>query len=258
MAGKTMPFEYVPLLRKQLEVYTLLRAQERFQSYIKIIINEAGDDIARAPLMAMNPMGKEHCNALLTSYLELDAERLAEEALAEFPADANLRVSLVLVDDAKGGRTNRTDYEYKLRSQLRAGLKRSGWLSVMLWTSETPSAESVVETARTTLRRALHVLTHGDPKTLREILAQEAASQSQFPALDPDELTYTHDVLTPLLETPASNMPVIVAALFGDRAAASLGYPPLGLSDNAGLALTLQKHTPHLESARREAPSASR
>ena len=232
-----MPFEYVPLLRKQLEIYTMPRGFERFQSYIQTIANEAGDDIALAPLVAMNPMGKEHCNALLTSYLELDAERLAKEVLTEFPTAAALRVSLVLVDDAKGGWTNRTDYEYKLRTQLGAGLKRSSWLSVMLWTSATPSAEAVVEATRTTLRRALHVLTHGDPRTLREILTLEAAAQTQFPALDPEELAYTDHILTPLLETLTSNMPVIVAALFGDAAASSLGYLPLGLSENSGLAL---------------------
>ncbi|WP_309719525.1 hypothetical protein [Armatimonas sp.] len=234
-----MPFEYIPLLRKQLEIYTLPRGFERFQSYIQTIVNETGDDTALAPLAAMNPMGKEHCNALLEQYLapEIDAERLAQEALSEFATDATLRVSLVLIDDAKGGWTNRTDYEYKLRTQLGVGLKRSGWLSVMLWTSATPSAKVVVEATRTTLRRALHVLAYGDPKTLREILQQEVATRTQFPALDPEELAYTHDALAPLLETPVENMPVIVAALFGDTAAASLGYPTLGLSDNAGLAL---------------------
>ncbi len=237
-----MPFEYVPLLRKQLEIYTLPRGFERFQSYIKTIVNEAGDDIALTPLVTMNPMGKEHCNALLEQYLapEIDAERLAEQTLAEFATDAALRVSLVLIDDAKGGWTNRTDYEYKLRNQLGASLKRSRWLSLMLWTSATPSAELVSETTRTTLRRALHVLAHGDPKTLREILAQEAAAQTQFQTLDPEELVYTREVLMPLLETPTENMPVIVAALFGDTAAVSLGYPPLGLGDNTGLSLALQ------------------
>ncbi|WP_395143198.1 hypothetical protein [Armatimonas sp.] len=237
-----MPFEYVPLLRKQLELYMLPRGFERFQSYIKTIINETGDDVALAPLVWMNPMGKEHCNALMEQYLsrEIDAERLAQETLAEFATDAALRVSLVLVDDAKGGWTNRTDYEYKLRTQLGATLRRSHWLSLMLWTSATPSPEIVVETTRITLRRALHVLAHGDPKTLQEILAQEAIAQTKYPALAPDERTYTREVLTPLLDTPIDNMPVIVAALFGDTAATGLGYPPLGLGDNAGISIANQ------------------
>jgi hypothetical protein len=235
-----MRFEYIPLLRKQLEIYTMPRGFERFQSYLQTIVNETGGDVALAPLVAMNPMGKAHCNALLEAYLTLDAERLAEEALAEFPTNTNLRVSLVLVDDAKGGWTNRTDYEYKQRTQLGAALQRANWLSVMLWSSAAPSAESIVEATRTTLRRALYVLTHGDPATLREMLQQEAATQATIPALDAEELTYTQDILAPLLETPTDNMPVIIAALFGDSAAAELGYPPLGLSDNAGLALTTQ------------------
>ena len=239
-----MPFEYVPLLRKQLELYGLPRSSERFQAYIKTITNEAGDGLDLAPLVAMNPMGKEHCNALLESYLapEIDAERLGEETLTEFVTDVKLRVSLVLVDDAKGGWTNRTDYEYKLRTQLGQALRRSSWLSGMLWTSEIPSAENVVQSVRVAVRRAQHVLTHSDPKTLREILQQEATAQPTIPSLDSEELAYTRDVLTPLLEIPASNMPVIVAALFGDSAAASLGYPTLGLPDNAGLTLALQNN----------------
>jgi hypothetical protein len=32
-----------------------------------------------------------------------------------------------------------------------------------------------------------------------------------------------------------------MACLFGDRAAAALGYPPQGLSDRAGLALALSQ-----------------
>ena len=91
-----MPFEYIPLLRKQLEIYTLPRGFERFQSYLQTIVNETGDNIALAPLVAMNPMGKEHCNALLEQYLapEINAERLVEEALAEFATDAALHMSL--------------------------------------------------------------------------------------------------------------------------------------------------------------------
>ena len=77
-------------------------------------------------------------------------------------------------------------------------------------------------------------------KALREILQQEAAAQTEFARLDIEELAYTHEVLMPHLDTPIEIMPVIVAALFGDSAAVSLGYPPLGLSDNAGLSLALQ------------------
>ncbi len=53
--------------------------------------------------------------------------------------------------------------------------------------------------------------------------------------LDTDDLDYTRYVIAPYLDTDA--FPVIMAALYGDEAAHSLGYPPLGLSAYAGFAL---------------------
>lgn len=232
-----MPFEYIPLLRKQLEIYTMPRSFERFQAYLKTIVNETGDDVTLAPLVAMNPMGKEHCNALLEEYLALDAERLAQETLAEFATDMLYRVSLVLADDAKGGWTNRTDCEYKGRLGSRPRPHQTPWITAILWTSEPATPESVVDSIRVGVRRTLYQAQHGSPETLRDLLQQEAAVQAKFPILAPEEFAYTRDLLAPLLETPVENMPVIVAALFGDSAAAGLGYPLLGLSNNAGLAL---------------------
>lgn len=202
-----MPLEFIPLLQKQLELYTLPRGQERFQRYIEVVRGGA------EPLVAMNPMGKAHCNALLEQYLALDAERRAQDVLAAFTTDAALKVSLVLVDDALGGWTSRTDYEYKAQTQLGVALRRSAWLTVMLWTSELPSVEAVCTATQRTVRRALHVIAHGDPRTLRDVLKQEGLPP------EPRQI--------PFLETPTENMPVLVAALFGDAAAAEFGYPPL-------------------------------
>jgi hypothetical protein len=55
------------------------------------------------------------------------------------------------------------------------------------------------------------------------------------PVLEPDDLDYTREVLRPHLGS--SHPPVLLAALYGDEAARSVGYPPLGLSADAGLAL---------------------
>ena len=42
---------------------------------------ETGD--LALPLVAMNPMGKDHVPALIDGYLALDAERIAADAVAE-------------------------------------------------------------------------------------------------------------------------------------------------------------------------------
>lgn len=55
--------------------------------------------------------------------------------------------------------------------------------------------------------------------------------------IDSDEIAYTRAVIDPYLE--ADDMAIVVASLFGDGAARSLGFKPLGLSRNAGLELAL-------------------
>lgn len=55
---------------------------------------------------------------------------------------------------------------------------------------------------------------------------------------DDDELEYAREVIAPNLDS--KDYPIIITSLFGDVAAASLGYAPLGLSERAGLALALR------------------
>jgi hypothetical protein len=239
---------YVPLLEKQLEIYAIPRGEARFQEYISTVVDITGENVDTFPLVAMNPMGKEHCSELLAVYLGLNAEETAREEILNWPLNVELdkdtlKVSLVLVDDAHGGWTNRIDYEYKVRTTLAAVLNKYHWLSVMLWTSETPSEKLVRESVRGMLARAEYVLKHDDPKNLREILTQEEYIQRKsgltYKKWSAEDLEYTHSVIAPHLES--DKMPVVVAALFGDAGAAALGYSPLGLEANAGLQLAVSQ-----------------
>jgi hypothetical protein len=77
-------------------------------------------------------------------------------------------------------------------------------------------------------------------QTLGEIMAQEGAAAAfagTQPHLDADDLEYSRQVLQPLLHESA--YPICMAALYGDEAARTLGYEPLGLSDRAGLAVAV-------------------
>ena len=89
--------------------------------------------------------------------------------------------------------------------------------------------------------RTAYVQQHGPARTLRELLAQEghamAMSGSTCPALDPDDLAYTREVLQPFLD--ADDMRTTIECLFGDDACRTLGFTPRGLSPWAGLALAL-------------------
>jgi hypothetical protein len=64
-----------------------------------------------------------------------------------------------------------------------------------------------------------------------------AKAGSTEPLLDEDDLAYTREVLSPCLD--AGDVRTAVECLFGDVAAASLGFTKRGLSPRAGLALAL-------------------
>ena len=118
-----------------------------------------------------------------------------------------------------------------------------GWLTATVWTGDAPSRARAGEEVATVVHRAAYLLGHGDAAALGGMLAQEgyamATAGCRQPAPEADELAYTREVLRPLL--PRRDRPTVMACLYGDRAAQSLGYPPQGLSDYAGLALALHQ-----------------
>lgn len=257
-----MKLDYVPLLRVQRELYNTPIGPGRFRQYLRTIWGRGGADGELIPLLAMNPMGKDHVSALLDALLALDADGLAARAAAE--AEAVLadvagegKVALVVADDLKGGGTNRYDYEFTLRfgppnSPPRAGpsppigadLPRWSthfWLTCVLWSSEAPSERVALEAVLTAAHRLAYVYRSGPARTLLDKLSQEghvmAAAGCTEPVLDADDLAYTREVLAPYLD--ADDMRTTIECLFGDAAGRTLGFSPRGLSPWAGLALAL-------------------
>jgi hypothetical protein len=236
---------HLPLLQVQLDLYGMPRGMERFRAYIKTMTDDETGDLA-LPLVAMNPMGKDHVPELIRSYLDLDAEEIAAQAIAEAaPSVAgpgpDYRVCLVVSDDLKGGWTNRYASEFSHRMEGAAITKR-GWLTGLLWTSEPASAGAVREAVLTSIYRADYLRSHRVPATLGEMLAQEGYAMARAgcskPSLDPDDLAYTRTVIEP--HRHAKDRATVIACLFGDTAARALGYPPQGLTDRAGFALALE------------------
>lgn len=246
-----MKLSYLPLLQVQRDLYALPRGMERFREYIKTMTDAETGDLA-LPLVAMNPMGKDHVPALIDEYLALGAEKIADQAIVE--ASRNLpdrpepphlphppfKVCLVVSDDLKGGWTNRWASEYGHRIEGAAIIKR-GWLTGLLWTSEPASATNVREAVLTSIYRAEYLQRHSIPKTLGEMLNQEGYAMARAgcasPALDGEDLAYTRNVIDP--HRDATDRATVIACMFGDAAATALGYPPQGLTDRAGLALAL-------------------
>jgi hypothetical protein len=213
------------------------------------------------PLLAINPMAKDHVTVLLDAYLAKDADgigaRVAAEVsvrLADVPG--NFKVGLVVADDLMGAGTNRYENEFAFRfgrAHLPSGgVKRSRWLkdvwlTGVLWSSEAPSERAVHEAILTAVHRVAYMHQHGPARTLREMLAQEgqvmALAGCSGPTLDAEDIAYTREVLVPYLD--ADDMRTCIECLFGDEAARTLGFTPRGLSPWAGLALALHDARPN-------------
>jgi len=233
--------EYVPLLKVQRDLYDLPRGFERFREYIQTMTRGSGE--LQLPLVAMNPMGKDHLPPFLDHLLAIDADGVGARALADAASSladepGDYRACLVVSDDLKGGWTNRYASEFSYRFEQRAMYRRA-WLPALLWTSERYDSTLVREEVLQCIYRVVHVQRHGPPHTLGEMLRQESyvmrSAGSTAPRLEDDDLSYTREVLREYAS--ATDRGTLIAALFGDAAASDLGYQPLGLSPRAGLAL---------------------
>ena len=268
-----MNLDYVPLLRVMREIQSIPRGQppdfngmKRFRHFVRRIFprkkNGKIDENAvyLLPLLAMNPMGKDHVTALLDAYLAMDADgigaRVAAEVaarLADVPGD--FKVGLVVADDLMGVGTNRYHCEFTFRVGTDPGgrpPKRSRWfkdywLQGVLWSSESPSERAVREAVLTAAHRVAYQHRHGPARTLRDMLTQEgqvmALAGCSGPTLDAEDIAYTREVLTPYLD--ADDMRTCIECLFGDEAGRTLGFTPRGLSPWAGLALALHDARPN-------------
>jgi hypothetical protein len=239
-----MTLTYLPLLQVQRDLYNLPRGMERFNAYIETMVDPSTRDL-KLPLVAMNPMGKDHVPALLDGWMALQADEIASQAVAQVSStlahvSGSFRVTLVISDDLKGGWTNRYFSEFSHRFETRA-YHRRGWVTGILWTSESPAAEAARQAALTSVYRAAHIEQHGYARTLREMLGQEGYAMSAAgctaPSLDAEDLVYTREVMAQYLD--ATDQPTVMACLYGDEVARALGYAPLGFTERAGLALAL-------------------
>jgi hypothetical protein len=268
--GTAMNLNYVPLLPLQRQIQGLPRDYARFQEYLRQIMNAERTGPALTPLLLANPMAKEHVTALLDALLALDADGIAARASAEVSGrlehvPGEYDVGLVVVDDLKGGWTNRYAAEFTIRFQSGPPPERPPrwmttrpWVYGVLWSSEPADEKTVREAILTAIHRMAYVQHHGLAQTLRARLAQEghvmAAAGCTTPTLDADDIAYTREVLEPFLD--ADDMRTTIECLFGDAAGRTLGFSPRGLSPCAGLALALHEARAdlHLTQQRAGAP----
>jgi hypothetical protein len=116
-----MNLEYIPLLPVQRELYQMPRGFARFNEYIRTLRDEATGEL-KLPLVAMNPMGKDHLLPFVERLLDMDADGEARQVAAQLQSilaavPGDFRLSLVVSDDFLGGWTNRYANELIQRRQ---------------------------------------------------------------------------------------------------------------------------------------------
>ena len=236
--------ELAPLLQTQRDLYELPLGRERFERYLATTTG-GGPDMER-PLSLFNPMAKPHAAEALDRLIELEAEAIAAGAISEAverlpPAGSALRVALVLVDDLAGGWTNRYFTELGARREPMAELRR-GWVTVPLWTSESAGPESIRRAVLNGAFRARFVLEYGPSPSLRALMRQEglaAAFGGGSCGIDPAQLERWRRIIDP--HRSSEHLPILLACLYGDDAARSVGYDGLGLPADAGWELALHE-----------------
>ncbi|AZI42259.1 hypothetical protein EHF33_05415 [Deinococcus psychrotolerans] len=243
-----MRFEFVPILPILRWVYRIPLGPERFQAYLSAVVAGAQNavEVALPPLVSANPVAREAVLAVLEEWLALGAEDAARAELvvanARFeaiPFPRSVKVGLALLDDLGGGWTNRVIND-AARFEVGRTLAKTGWLSIQMWASDAPNLTTLRRLVAEAAHRAVYVAQHGDPLNLAEMLRQEgrvAAAAGRTLTLDLSDLAYSHAVLAPHLAS--THQPTCLACFYGDAAAREWGYPPLGLSANAGFEVGL-------------------
>jgi hypothetical protein len=237
--------EPVPVLGILRELWSKPRDMARFHEYVAKIKGGPDGGIF-APLVAANPMAKPHMIAYADALAALGADRLLSEAaseaarrLAHSPVETKL--SLVPIDDVGGGWSERAMVDFAAR--FGDGKKRArdyGYTSAMVYASEPPAAPLVRERLLAAVYRRAWWERHGTPRTLREMLRQEANALRFAGAKVPTvtDPTTARRILDPLLD--ATLHATLFAAMYGDAAAERCGHKQLGLPDNAGFAIALE------------------
>ena len=238
MAVEIEPYRCLESVRS---LYQQPRSFERFQKYLDLVRVDAGTEAV--PLSRLNPMAKEHALAYVERLLAMNAEdavfAAARDAAAKLEGDDRLEVLLVLMDDAKGGWTNRAFSEFAHQYENKYEVEHA-WSTVVVWTSEEPTPELLVRRAFESVYRTFDERKRGPVRTLGRILEREGRTMrfaGHHRLYDDATVESIRANVEPHLDSHAA--PTIFASLYGDAIAESLGYPPLGVPDRGGYDLAL-------------------
>lgn len=226
----SMQFELLPVIDLMLGLYHQPADMERFRQYLRHLQGSTKGDLAM-PLGGFNPMGKPHVAEKLEQLKALRAEEIMADTLAtigsSFPGGA-FKVALNLCDDFRGGWTNRYTTDYDTRFKIQALVVRRFSVPVF-WTSETYDEALIRARTAESCYRTLYWLSSPKPVTLEEHGKQERYVAAKAGTVPSPEATDGAITAFYQQHKDSREYPVIFNFLYGDEAAASLGFPTYGI-----------------------------
>ena len=226
-----------PTLARMAGVYALSRAggrnSPRFVSYRTQAEQHWG-------LAAFNPMAGDAAAAAVHALIALDAEDVAATAAKGALAlcDWHEVVTLAVVVATPGMWTDRLATEVRHRTNA---ARRDAHGEILVWADDPPSVATIERESIAEVVRTMWTSLHGSTGSLHAVLAREGmayALAGTAPPPRPDRARVS-EAIEVLGDTPA--LGDIVAVLYGDAAAVTLGYTPLGLGDRAGYSFAIEE-----------------
>jgi hypothetical protein len=222
----------IPTLAEMAQIYRLPReggaSSPRFKRYVDLAPRHYG-------LAAYNPMAGPHALETTEQLLAVDAEAVALEAAREAASLCHYPdpITLAVVLCAPGAWTDRLATEIEHRTSRRPPL---GHGLVLHWTRETPTAEQVRREASAEAVRVMAVAVRSGGESVvsllhREGLAYALGGNPYGPVTAEDEHTVGDAVEVLGDSDELCNM---TAVLYGDAAAAALGWAPAGVREYGG------------------------
>jgi hypothetical protein len=224
--------QVVPTLAAMAEIYRLPReggaASPRFKRYLEMIPRTYA-------LAAYNPMAGPHALETTEQLLDIDAEAVALEAASEA---VNLcrysgPITLAVVLCAPGAWTDRLATEIQHRTAQRPP---PGQGLVLHWTREKPTAEQIRREAIAEAVRVMVVAVRERRESVASVLYREglayALGGNPYGPVTAEDEHAVGDAVEVLGASEAIGD--MTAVLYGDAAAAALGWTPVGIAEHGG------------------------
>jgi hypothetical protein len=246
-----------PILQDFRAIYQLNGVMERYWAYVHLMTKARHELL---PIGDFSPMGKRQ-KEFLDFLIEMRAEDIAREVCeklgSEIESEEIFRVMLVVVDEPANGWTQRflSDADWRFCDKIEKLPKPDHnksfdrWVSVNIWTTDDQlrpralTSESLAQHVRGAIFRAHLQRRFGYPTTLAQMIQQEGTVMrfaGESVGVNPPEIERIAFVIDPLKSS--LDFPTNFAALYGDDAAISVGYQPLGLPPRAGFSLGYYLH----------------